>query len=452
MRVWVLLVAAVCSLSCRDSEARAHAQAQWTHGFWFWRGSAASITAAGTPVDVVFAQVGSIRLDAMFDRRDWVVSGYLPDQLPPAKEYWLVFRYEGQGVPAPEVVSKLANGIAELRKVAARRQLPVSGIQLDIDSPTGKLPEYATFLRGVREAVAKDLRISITALLDWFRGGTAIGDVLKSADEFVPQFYDTQDSYRSDGRTKIAAPVSAAIWGPALNRYRKPFRIGISTFGRSRLIPRPAPPGVQHSGVMLIGDLKPLDVALNPAFTLQTSRTKAQELVLNNEARTKVRIGYSDVRAGDKFEVVLPTADGIRTAVEEARRMGGYCTGVLFFRWPAFDETLAEHPADVLKAVGAITDDQPTVQLRTSDGACAAVKCVDLYLIRTGELSPHPVRYSIRSSTDLEYFLPADRMPVRMSGPSEIEVSFPPYAGRGRMHLGRAVTAERAAFTLEVAQ
>ena len=41
-------------------------------------------------------------------------------------------------------------------------------------------------------------------------------------------------------------------------------------------------------------------------------------------------------------------------------------------------------------------------------------------------------------------------MPVRMTGPSQLELSLPPYCGRGRMYLGRAVTAEsRAESTIE---
>ena len=63
--------------------------------------------------------------------------------------------------------------------------------------------------------------------------------------------------------------------------------------------------------------------------------------------------------------------------------------------------------------------------------------------------SPMPVRYVIRSSTELEYFLPQDNMPVKMSGPSELTLSLPPYCGRARMYLGRAVTAKRAEYTVE---
>ncbi len=81
------------------------------------------------------------------------------------------------------------------------------------------------------------------------------------------------------------------------------------------------------------------------------------------------------------------------------------------------------------------------------DGGCAAVHCVDVYLVNANPLAPQPVRYRIISSTEMEYLLPEEGLSLRMSGPRQLELSLPPYCGRGRMYLGRAVTAKRAEFT-----
>jgi hypothetical protein len=74
---------------------------------------------------------------------------------------------------------------------------------------------------------------------------------------------------------------------------------------------------------------------------------------------------------------------------------------------------------------------------------------VDLYFYSADPFSARPLRYQIGSSTELEYFLPEKNVPVRMAGPSRIELSLPPYSARGRIYLGRAVSAHRAAFTVE---
>jgi len=43
-------------------------------------------------------------------------------------------------------------------------------------------------------------------------------------------------------------------------------------------------------------------------------------------------------------------------------------------------------------------------------------------------------------------------VPVRMTGPSELELNLPAYSGRSRMLLGRAVSAARAEFRVEEEQ
>jgi hypothetical protein len=42
----------------------------------------------------------------------WFAYGSLPDQLPAAREYWVVFRYERQGVPDAAAVPMLAQTVA----------------------------------------------------------------------------------------------------------------------------------------------------------------------------------------------------------------------------------------------------------------------------------------------------------------------------------------------------
>lgn len=442
-----LLIASVAWLDCGARSSAPHHPQKWTTGFWFWNGSAASVETPIDPIDSIFCHVGSIRKQTSPIARDpWAVHGDLPEEMPAAREYWLVFRFDRQAVPAVEAAAKLTPVFSELQENGRRRGLPLAGIQLDIDSPTGSLRQYASFLREVRKGLQPGTQISITALLDWFREGTAIGEVIKEVDEFVPQFYDVDTN---TGRVAIATRFEAARWGPVFNRYQKRFRIGISTFGRARLLRRE---GSKHYGyaISTFPDVRPLDIAIDPAFELQVSRTDANELVLNYRAGRKTRVGYTTFNPSDAFQFILPTPEGTRAAVEQAKLIHGFCAGVVFFRWPADNETLTSQPGAVLSAAGVIT--QPggrPAELRTQDGGCAAVFCTDLFLLNASPLSEKVSRYRIASSNVLEYFMPNERTPVRMLGPSHIELSLPAYCGLSRMYLGRAVTANRAEFKME---
>src|SRR5437867_1584160 len=195
--------------------------ARWTTGFWFWQGSSIDPAYSGEALDSLLVQVGTIRKVGLppYVRSpanpadQWDVYGALPPELPPAREYWLVYRYANQGVPDTQVAPKIAAEITRLQTDARERHLNVVGVQLDIDSPTSALPRYADFIRDVRKALPKGTQVSITALLDWFRNGTAIGDVIAQVDEFVPQFYDLGDP-AADGKAAIAARIDATRRGP----------------------------------------------------------------------------------------------------------------------------------------------------------------------------------------------------------------------------------------------
>jgi hypothetical protein len=442
-----LLILSVGLSGCVDSLQSQQPALAWTTGFWFWNGSSTEAALPVEKLDVLFLQAGTIRSEP------WSADGYLPDEVPTAREYWFVFRFERQGVPDLLVAPILARQLYLLRDSARKRHLNVVGVQLDIDSPTRTLPQYAEFLRTIRKAMPPEFQISITALLDWFRDGTAIADVIKETDEFVPQFYDVAQPEGYDRAVGIAAKFDAARWAPKFNRFRKRFRIGISTFGRARFVPQESRSPSGNRRVLWFRDPIPLDVASTSAFNLTTTRNEANELVLSYRATRTVQFGYSRFQPGDTMQFMLSTPDAIRAAVESARRMGGYCAGVVFFRWPSSNEILTMQPDEVLTAAGLMPPEQKKLlEIHAVNGGCVAVNCVDLYLVNRNPFSPNPVRYRIRSSPELKYFLPEEKIPVRMLTPSHLELSLPAYCGRGNMYLGRAVTDTRAEFTVEEEQ
>jgi hypothetical protein len=462
MSFYFLLVASLALCGCGGA-LQSQRPTRLTAGFWFWQGSSADTAWPNESLDVLFVHVGTIyKQTASLYVRDanganpydhWQVYGQLPDHLPTAREYWLAFRYERQGVPDLPAASILAAEVSRLRELARQEHLNVAGIQLDIDSPTSSLSQYARFLHEVRKGLPPGFEISITALVDWFRDGTTVSDVIKQTDEFVPQFYDVDDFNSYRGGNAIAAKIDPGRWGPVFNAFGKRFRIGISTFGRARLARQTQASPSRYSGISSFPDLTLIDIATNPVFQLQTTRTGANELVLSYRATQKTRLGYNNLEPGDALQFILATPESVRANMNSANEIGGHLAGVVFFRWPTANETLAMQPDEVLTAAGLSNQPHPKqTSVIVNDGACATVKCVDVFLENAKPFSSQLIRYRIHSSTELEYFLPEAKMPVRMAGPSELDLSLPPYCARGLMYLGRAVSLKPAEFTIEETQ
>ncbi len=404
-----------------------------------------------TRLDVLFFQAGFLLQEVDGPQKGtWKIQGGLPDELPASREYWLVFRFNRQGIPDLAAVPLIAAKVREIQNEAKERNLSLSGIQLDVDSPTKSLSEYAVFLREVHKVLPPEMGVSITALLDWFREGTSIGDVIDEVDEFAPQFYDTAPMLGLGASPTIAAKLDAAKWGPVLNRFHKRFRIGIATFGRARrLRVTPAAPSGEVQNVYV--DQIPADFAGNPAFSLQTSRSEAGEGVLTYKVLHRpLPPSLSSLIPGDVIQFILPTTESVRSAVESARKIGGYSAGVLFFRWPSRNETLTMDPDIALASAGfAPASTRLSGGVQVADAGCAAVKCMDLYLTNAEPLRSTPVRLVIHSSKRLEYFLPELGVPIRMVGPSDLELRLPSYGGRRSLYVGRAVVQSSALFTVQ---
>lgn len=250
----------------------------------------------------------------------------------------------------------------------------------------------------------------------------------------------------------IASNIDAAKWSPVFNRFHKRFRIGIASFGRARRL-RESPLSTEGSVQTLYVDLIPADLSANPASSLQASRNSAKESVLTYRVLGATRPpvpGFVPLPPGDSIQFIIPTQESIKAGVEGAKQLGGYCAGVLFFRWPGPREALTMDPDEVLAAAGiAPGSDRPQGAVQVADGGCAAVKCMDLYLLNPEPLRPNPVRFGIHSSLRMEYFLPRSGVPVRMVSPSDLELRLPAYGGRRSLYIGRAVAMNSARFTVQ---
>ncbi|MEO5924490.1 MAG: DUF3142 domain-containing protein [Bryobacteraceae bacterium] len=383
----------------------------WATGFWVWNAEAAAPSSA--IVDVLYVQ-------APFS-----------DKVPKAREYWLTFRESNvcpNRIVSPAGQTTIYDPLGDRLVTAnipgwmdALKGRSVRGLQLDIDCPTRSLVDYAKFLAEVRKQLPPGKELSITALLDWFRDGTDIAKVIEQVDEFVPQFYDVGNAYDDP---VIAAKVDAEKWAPRFNRFEKRYRIGISTFGRGRL----------PFSRKLYRAIMPLDVANDRNYRLTSEHNESGELVLN----------YDPIQGGERTQFIVPTPESVRAAVESAKKMGGYAAGVVFFRWPNAEETLVMPPEEVLGLP------LQAAALETEAGDCVAVSCADLYLVRASRFTPAEVEYRIHTSIDIEYAVPSELLPIRVTSPKEMVVRIPPFGAKPKLHLGRVVTSKPAVFTLEV--
>lgn len=410
----------------------------WQVGFWAWQRSwqgRYAVPRQPLAVDDLYLQSQSGgEGGSLAPRIRW------PAQVPPASRYWATWRFEpGEPLMHPD---QLAQRFGTLQQDATRQNLSLTGIQIDFDCPTSQLAVYAEWLSSVRRTLPADAQLSVTALLDWFRPGTRVADVIGEVSEFVPQFYDVGPA--AERLALVAERVDAARWAPIFNRFGVPYRIGINTFGRLSL----KPAGQARAELL---DLSLLEVLAAPGFdrpAVTTTPASERQLVLH--AVRPTWIGWLQVRAGASVEANLPTPASVGAAYAEARKMGGFCAGVVFFRWPLERESTVLAPDQVMKAIGASAGELPDA-IQASDGGCAAVHCADLHLL-PGEQFPEEERaFAIHASSALEYFLPqpkAGRL-ASMTARDVITVRLPPYHGETRLYLGRAISKAAARFTLD---
>ena len=128
-------------------------------------------------------------------------------------EVWIVYRAHTLRWPEP-VYTKMLGQVQRWRAAGN----PVVGIQIDFDARTQYLHEYADFLKDLRQRLPKDLRLSITGLMDWSSNAdpAAIAQLKGVVDEVVVQTYQ--------GRHSIP---DYAAYLPRMNRLGLPFKIGL---------------------------------------------------------------------------------------------------------------------------------------------------------------------------------------------------------------------------------
>lgn len=398
-------------------------------GFWYWR-TPEAFAYQGPALDALYVQGGE--LDAKGRLSDlW------PPELPPARRYVSVLRIQKPEVPKPALLRPIVEAYKSWAVSLRKSGAPLRGLQIDLDVPTTSLGDYAVFLEALRKALPPGTRLSITALVDWFRPGTKVRTVLEKVDEFVPQFYDV----RPPGDLPRIAEAVSDRFSSRFEDAGKPYWIGAASFGRIERV-RGSPP--QRRAYR---EMSPLDLFAAPVRQTGVFTSPAGERILHFIVqRPSPRL---ELQPGDEVDVILPTRESIRKAVRSAREFGPNCQGVLFFRWPSRREALTLTPGEVLAAASERTPAR-TDELVVREGDCPGRRCYDLSVRAGDRLRLTPVSLIVSSSAPIDYLSPTNRLKVVFESRLRVRVEVPGDARESVIPIARAFSKEPATFSLTV--
>ena len=134
---------------------------------------------------------------------------------PPARsrtELWMVIRAERLDWQ-PSARAQMSAQVERWQRVSG-----ITGVQIDFDSSTGRLGDYAAFLRSIRRELPAGLKLSATGLMDWPANADedALAALRAALDEIVIQTYretTTIADYRRylQSADRLAMPYKIAL-------------------------------------------------------------------------------------------------------------------------------------------------------------------------------------------------------------------------------------------------
>jgi len=132
---------------------------------------------------------------------------------------------EPHGVAGDALAALAAELVAEARAdgVSPRE------LQLDYDSPTSGLGDYARWVDTVRAAVP-DVRIVITSLPTWL-DAPAFEALAERVDAYVLQVHSVTRPERVDAIPPLCDPAAARRWIDRAAEMGRPFRVALPTYG-----------------------------------------------------------------------------------------------------------------------------------------------------------------------------------------------------------------------------
>ena len=461
MKYFITLLALICFISgsAKAGQAPVSTQARKTKSisYWLWpsderypeSGSWLDTEQKFLP-DALYVKAGETRAWKSCEKDEVDLSLEWPTFLPKALSYHALVRINEKIPLADALAGKLASEYVKLKKTALKQGQKIESLQLDYDCPTEKLSGYASFLKNLRSLLGDNTRISITVLPDWFRKNTAISSVIAQVDEFVPQFYDIEPRLREidirKDATGITSPIDVQKWGPIFNSFGKPYRIGISAFGRALRCELAEGEIVEKPGKVKIQSFSKTDFRRS---TNEDTENLLPLASLKSEAGERIlRFEGSKYCSWESFtEVIVPTRESFMKDYDAAASFGDRCKGIIIFRWSLENEALVLTPKEL---AGYMTGkpEPSEFTLKIEDGFCATVQCSEIYLGMKNLFPEESVTVKIGSSTPIEYFIPSTRIKSRPSREKGIQFTVPPYSLNPFVYVGRIVTKKHADFSV----
>lgn len=129
------------------------------------------------------------------------------------------------------IAAYLSNNIAAVVGESAHAGVAIAGVEFDYDCPSGKLKDYARFIRAVKPYLdLKGRTISITALPTWF-GSPDFPDLINAVDQYVLQLHSFEAPKNGAGTGPIFPADKALGWFKQALLFEKPFYISLPTYG-----------------------------------------------------------------------------------------------------------------------------------------------------------------------------------------------------------------------------
>lgn len=441
------LVSAGAAFSMENNSAKD----TWQVGYWVWQ---THKPLAQQPQDMGTSAIMYVEAGELSRKEKDVCTPEIrmkwPGRVPKAETYIAVWRYDAPVPPDAMIVHDLVEQFNTMKREAYSRGDRIIGLQIDFDCPTARLKEYAGLLKALKEQLGAGDLLSITALLGWFQPGSAFAKVARHIDEFVPQFYDINPEHLGKDNGGIGQKLDPSYWGPLFNTYKKPYRIGISSFGRIlRVDAKKNNKGSkQKCGPVEILNDNPLE-SINRyqlAFMNESGSSAGERIV-----RYKITASRDECReqVSGTVKMIIPTTASVLAVYNGARNLGRLCKGVVFFRWPLDNEAMVLSATELNGMISGHKS-VDSVHVEAVDGLCAAVACSDLYLTLSERFPAKSRTVRVRSTKPLEYFLPEKQVTSRMGRQQEIVITIPANAGVPRIFLGRAVTLDTSVYSAEL--
>lgn len=229
----------------------------------------------------------------------------------------IVFRID------PALASRLVENNEDISAFIASqfKNYPASkGLQLDCDTPTSKISKYATFLKNLRLQLPEGTELSVTMLLDWLNS-KALKELMNAVDFIIPQFYTTELPESVECNSLVfGGNIKSAI--ETLERYDRPYMIGLPTFRRSAIF--------DSSGKLMVAS-----ASLSESEAITQGGTLKRHFQGNDE-----NVIVFEMPDNKTVLIGRPGVKGLAARIQEVRSAnGGHCVGICFYRLPCPGET-----------------------------------------------------------------------------------------------------------------